>query len=66
MAGHNRSTNAHVIQLAMMYQEARLDNAKAFSMSKLGKRHNEILVETTEPLHIALALIPGNASTKGV
>jgi hypothetical protein len=66
VACHVRRTKAHVVQLALMGLEARLDIAKALSMSELGKRHDEILVETTEPLHIAFALIPDDAPAKGV
>ena len=55
-----------MLQLTLMGSEAGFDITKALSVSKLSKRHDEILVEATEPLYIAFALIPGDASTKGV
>ena len=42
------------------------DIAKAFSMCELGKRHDQVLIETTEPFYIMVSLVPGDASAKGV
>ncbi len=55
-----------MIQLALMGTQAGLYIAQAFSLSELCECHDEILVEAMEPFYIPFALIPSNASAKGV
>jgi len=43
-----------------------ISGGKTFAIGQLRKRHDQVLIETTELLHIAFALIMLNISAKGI
>ena len=55
---------AYVVELGCLGAQAGFDIAQAFSISKLSEGHTQILVETGEALHLVLAAIARNATTK--
>lgn len=62
----NRTSNSHMIELALLSTKTGFDIAQTLAIGQLRKRHDQVLIETTELLHIAFALITLNISAKGV
>jgi hypothetical protein len=49
-----------------MGTQARFDIAQALAIGELSKGHDHVLIETTEPFGVALALVARDASAKGM
>jgi len=62
----NRGSNPHMIELGLLSTKTGFDVAKTFAIGQLRKRHDQVLIEAPELLHIAFALITLNIPAKGV
>jgi hypothetical protein len=63
-AARHAALNAHVIQLAFLRSQARLDVAQTFAIGQLSKRHAQILIQAGKALDLALPAVSGHAAPK--
>ena len=64
-AGHC-AAQAHMIEFVALGAQAGFDIAQTFAMGELRKGHTSILVLTTEPLDVTMAMVALNTATQGM
>jgi hypothetical protein len=60
----NPALDPHVVELALLGPQTRFDIAQALSVSQLGKRHAEVLIETREALDLVVSIVACHTTAK--
>jgi len=55
-----------MVKFLFLCTQADFDIAQTFAISDLRKGHAKVLIQAGELLHFVIALIPGNATPKGM